>query len=42
MLNKINNIFRLRSIFVFSHVQFDSVRAQTDSSDVEGTKKLKQ
>jgi hypothetical protein len=27
MLKKINNIFRLKGIFVFSHVQFDGVRA---------------
>ena len=42
MLKKINNIFRLKGIFVFSHLRFDSVRAQTDGSGMEGTKKLKQ
>ena len=38
MLKKINNIFRLKGIFVFSHLQFDGVRAQTDGSGMEGTK----
>ena len=42
MLKKINNIFRLEDIFVFSHLQFDGVRAQTDESGMEDTKKLKQ
>ena len=42
MLKKINNIFRLKSIFDFSHLQFDTVRAQTDGSGMEGTKKLEQ
>ena len=42
MLKKINNIFDLKGIFVFSHLQFDGVRAQTDGSGMEGTKKLKQ
>jgi len=27
MLKKINNIFELTGIFVFSHLQFDGVRA---------------
>jgi hypothetical protein len=40
MLKKINNIFRLKGIFVFSHVQFDGVKAQTDGSGMEDTKKL--
>ena len=40
MLKKINNIFRLKGIFVFSHLQFDGVRAQTDGSGMEDTKKL--
>ena len=30
MLKKINNIFELKGIFVFSHLQFNGVRAQTD------------
>ena len=42
MLKKINDIFRHKGIFDFSHLQFDSVRAQTDGSDIEGTKKLEQ
>ena len=42
MLKKINNIFGLKGIFVFSHLQFDGVRAQTDDSGMEGTKKLEQ
>ena len=42
MLKKINNIFRLKGIFVFLHLQFDGVRAQTNDSGMEGTKKLKQ
>ena len=42
MLKKINDIFRLKGIFDFSHLQFDGVRAQTDDSDMEGTKKLEQ
>ena len=37
-----NNIFRLKGIFVFSHLQFDGVRVQTDGSAMEGTKKLEQ
>ena len=40
MLKKINDIFRLKVIFVFSHLQFDGVRAQTDGSGMEGTKKV--
>ena len=35
---KINDIFTLKGIFVFSHLQFDGVRAQTDGSGMEGTK----
>ena len=42
MLKKINDIFTLRGIFVFSHLQFDGVRAQTDRSVMEGIKKLEQ
>ena len=42
MLKKINDIFRLKGIFVFSHLQFDGVRAQTDGSGMEGQKKLEQ
>ena len=40
MLKKNNNIFELKGIFVFSHLQFDGVRAQTDSSGMEGIKKV--
>ena len=40
MLKKINNVFELKGIFVFSHLQFDGVKAQTDSSGMEDTKKL--
>ena len=39
MLKKINDIFRVKGIFDFSHLQFDSVRVQTDSSGIEDTKK---
>ena len=42
MLKKINDIFRLKGIFYFSHLQFDDVRAQTDGSGMKGTKKLEQ
>ena len=42
MLKKINDIFRHKSIFDFSHLQFDSVRPQTDGSGIDGTKKLEQ
>ena len=38
---KINNIFELKGIFVFSHLQFDGVRVQTGGSGMEDTKKLK-
>ena len=41
MLKKINNIFELKGIFVFSHFQFDGVNVQTDGSGMEDTKKLK-
>ena len=40
MLKKINDIFKLKGIFVFSHMQFDGVRAQTDGSGMEGAKKV--
>ena len=40
MLKKINDIFRLKSIFDFSHLQFDTVRAQSDGSGMEGKKKV--
>ena len=40
MLKKINNIFKLKGIFIFSHPQFDDVRAQTDGSGMDDTKKL--
>ena len=40
MLKKINNIFELKSVFVFSRLQFDGVRAQTDGSGMDDTKKL--
>ena len=40
MLKKNNNIFELKGIFVFSHLQFDGVRTQTDGSGMEDTKKL--
>ena len=42
MLKKINDIFKLKGIFVFSHMQFDGVRVQIDGSDTEDTKKLEQ
>ena len=42
MLKKINDIFTLKGIFVFSHLQFNGVKAQTDGSGMEGTKKLEQ
>ena len=42
ILKKINDIFRLKGIFNFSHLQFDGVRAQIDGSGMEGTKKLEQ
>ena len=38
-LKKINDIFRLKGIFDFSHLQFDDVRAQTDGSGMEDRKK---
>ena len=41
MLKKINDIFRLKGIFDFSHLQFDGVRVQTDDSDMEGAKKIR-
>jgi len=40
MLKKINNIFELKGIFVFSHLQFNGVRAKTDGSGIDDTKKL--
>ena len=40
MLKKFNDIFTLKGIFVFSHLQFDGVRAQTDGSGMDDTKKL--
>ena len=39
---KINDIFTPKSIFVFSHLQFNDVRVQTDGSGMESTKKLEQ
>ena len=42
MLKKFNDIFRYNGIFDFSHMQFDGIRAQTDGSGIEGTKKLEQ
>ena len=42
MLKNINNIFTLKDIFVFSDLLFDDIRAQTDGSGMEGTKKLEQ
>jgi len=42
MLKKINDIFKLKGIFDFSHLQFDTVRVQPDGSGMEGTKKLEQ
>ena len=42
MLKKINDIFRLKGIFDFSHLQFDTFRAQSDGSGTEGKKKLEQ
>ena len=38
MLKKINNIFELKGIFVFSHLQFDGVRSWTDESGMEDKK----
>ena len=38
---KINDIFGLKGIFVFSHLWFDGVRAQTDGNGMEGTKKVR-
>ena len=40
MLKKINDIFRFKGIFDFSHLQFDTVRAQSDGSGTEGKKKV--
>ena len=40
MLQKINNIFELKGIFVFSHLRFDGVKAWTDGSGMEDPKKL--
>ena len=42
MLKKINDIFRFKGIFGFSHLQFENVRAQTDGSSMKSIKKLKQ
>ena len=42
MLKKINDIFKLKGIFDFSHLQFNGVRAQTDGSGMKDTKKLEQ
>jgi len=42
MLKKINDIFRLKGIFDFSHLQFDTVRVQSDASGIEGKKNLAQ
>ena len=39
MLKKINGIFKPNGIFDFSHLQFDTVRAQSDGSGMEGKKK---
>ena len=41
MLKKINDIFKHKGIFDFSHLQFDGARAQTDGNGMEGTKKVK-
>jgi hypothetical protein len=38
MLKKINNIFRLKGIFDFLHLHFDTVRAQSDGSGMESKK----
>ena len=38
MLKKINDIFRLKGIFDFSHQQFDGVGAQTDGSGMGAQK----
>ena len=40
MLKKINNIFELKGIFVFSHLQFNGVSVQTDGSGMDDPKKL--
>jgi len=40
MLKKIINIFELKGIFVFLHLQFDGVRVWTDGSGMEDPKKL--
>ena len=41
MLKKINNIFELKGIFVFSHLRFNGVRAQTDRSGMKGHEKVR-
>ena len=38
MLKKINDIFRPKGIFDFSHLQFDTVRVQSDGSGIKGKK----
>ena len=40
MLKKINDIFKHKGIFDFLYLQFDGVRTQTDSSGMEGIKKV--
>jgi len=39
-LKKINDIFRSKGIFDFLHLQFDTVRAQSDGSGMDGKKKI--
>ena len=38
MLKKINDIFKPKGIFDFSHLKFDTVRAQSDGSGMKGKK----
>jgi len=38
VLKKINDIFRSKGIFDFSHLQFDTVRVQSNGSGMEGKK----
>jgi len=38
MLKNINGIFRPKGIFVFSHLRFNTVRAQSNDSGMENKK----
>ena len=42
MLKKINDIFKHKGIFDFSHLLFDGVKVQTNGSGIESKKKLEQ